>query len=179
VEKTQPIDVQIQRLEESKYDTRWEAMKGFADAALPTLITFGVGAALVATLAVGGAAILGWMGIGTGAAALTGAASIPATIATAGFGIGGTAATISGSLHAATTAKVTSEKNKAIDHAIQIAKEEANKQGVTIPEPVIERDNPAKNSNLVQNILKQGENKFHPARIAERGVSEVQQLMQR
>lgn len=139
--KNLPLDRQVEDLYNSRYEVGWEAVKGFARAALPALITFGIGGAIATGLLVGGAALLGAMGITTGFAGITASAGgVAGAIATGGAIVGGAAATITGTAAGVRTMKDIGERNDAIDIQIRHLRAAAIELGDDIPDPAKQQE---------------------------------------
>ncbi len=168
--KNDDIQRKIDLLEQSKYDLGQERRKGFMEAAMPALVTFG------AIGAVAGIAVALFTSAGIGAIAGVGLISG----LTAGAATGGVAAMRSG--------RDAKDKNNAIEEMELRLKQEALSQGVdvTLPEqqpqkaPQIDLSPDAQNRpKFLNDIIERGQKTFDPREIAGRAVNDARETFRR
>ncbi|TAE34525.1 MAG: hypothetical protein EAY65_02570 [Alphaproteobacteria bacterium] len=179
-----PFSSQIDHLQQSKYDLKFEGVKGFVRRAAPAMLTFGLGAMALTGVGLFSLGFLGAMGV-SGATALsaglTGAFGgiVPALIGTGVLG-GGIAASAVGVAGAVGARRNAQEHNNVIETQIAHVQHQAKEAGVEIPQPApptVEPVNPAKNNALIQSIVQNGrksvERNFSPKEIVMRAAQDA------
>ena len=158
-----PLQKQVHDLAEAKYsdgEMRWRTARRFFTSALPSVVTFGLGAAALTAVAVAGAAVFG-IGGATAGLILPAAASM-------GIGSALISGIATGTAGAYRISHDIGDRNQAIDTQIHHLQAQALEQGQPLPEvPVHETPNPAKNSPIVQQIIERGKQTFSPVHILE------------
>jgi hypothetical protein len=166
------LQSQTQHLLDAKYgeeESRWKIFRTAAGRAVPAMITFGLGGAAVTALGVGVATVLGISGLAFSSilplAGLVGAGSAMLS----GLLAGGAAAT-----H---MSKELQARNSAIDKGVNHLKAQALEAGSPLPDmkpqaererEAEERENPAKDSPFIQQIIQKGARTLDPAQIVKR-----------
>lgn len=173
------IQRQIENLEKSKYDTRWEAFKGFVKAALPAVITFTAIGVAVAAMGVGLGMIFNSAlieSIGAGKAILMGAGAI-----------GGGAALLAGGASAMRSGSETRERNNTITEMEEELTAKAKEMGVTVSIPSKEQEaanntvafhqeqNTQGRPQFLENILEKERDRFDPKKIISRAAEDARE----
>ena len=155
----------IRDLEESKYNLRQEAARGFAQGALPSIISFG---------AIGAACGLGLALIGLATGTLTGVA-MPALVIGGAALVGGTMATVTGGAHAFRHSREAQHRNRAIDHAVENMIAQAQEQGLDVPQSLRDKESPVAEHDtpFLQRILEDGKKTIDPKEIMKNAGDDV------
>ncbi len=162
-----PIQKQVHDLAEAKYsegELQWRTARRFLGSALPSVVTFGLGAAALTGLVVCGAALFS---VASFSAILPAAAAV-------GIGSAVVSGIATGAAGAYRVSHDIEDRNQAIDTQIHHLQAQALEHGQALPQvPSPEPENPARNSPLVQQILERGKQTFSPLHIVEQAAQDA------
>lgn len=148
-------------------ETQRSAAAQFVSNAIPSIITFGIGAAVLTSVVAGVAAVFGIGGITAGAIIPAASAIGIGTAAISGFATGG--------LAAHKTVERIHDSNNAIHKQIETLQAQAVEEGAVITEKTTEKEpyNRAKDSPFIQQIIDKGKNTLSPTEILRRAAQDA------